>query len=58
VTVGPNGELDMRNHSVGGGGSRPLEMRTAAAQIDNTGTVHARQIGAGCSYNFVWQKQK
>ena len=56
--VGPNGELDMRHHSVGGGGSRPLEMRTAAAQIDNTGTVRARQIGAGCSYDFVWQKQK
>ena len=44
MTVGPNGELDMRHHSVGGGGSRPLEMRTAAAQIDNTGTLRARQI--------------
>ena len=55
--VGPNGELDMRIMAVGGGGSRPLEMRTTAAQIDNTGTVRARQIGGACSYDFVWQKQ-
>jgi hypothetical protein len=55
--VGPNGGLEMRHQSVGGGGSRPLEMR-AVAQIDNTGTIHARQIGAGCSYDYVWQKQQ
>lgn len=55
--VGPNGELDMRIMAVGGGGSRALEMRTAAAQIDSTGKVYARQIGAGCSYDYVWQKQ-
>jgi len=55
--VGPNGELDMRISAVGGGGSRPMELRTAAAQIDNTGKVYARQIGAGCSYDYVWQKQ-
>jgi hypothetical protein len=51
--VGPNGELDMRISAVGGGGSRPMELRTAAAQIDNTGKVYARQIGAGCSYDYV-----
>jgi hypothetical protein len=55
--VGPNGELDMRISTVGGGGSRPLEMRAAAAEIDGTGKVYARQIGAGCSYDYVWQKQ-
>jgi hypothetical protein len=55
--VGPNGELDMRLMAVGGGGSRPLEMRAAAAEIDDTGTVRARQIGGACSHDFVWQKQ-
>ncbi len=54
--VGPNGELDMRLMT-STGGSRPMELRTAAAQIDNTGKVYARQIGAGCSYDYVWQKQ-
>jgi hypothetical protein len=57
-TVGPNGELDLRMSAPGGGGSRPTEMRTAAAQIDNKGTTYARQIGAGCSYDYVWQKQQ
>ena len=55
--VGPDGDLDMRISTVGGGGSRPLEMRTAAAEIDGTGKVYARQIGHGCSYDYVWQKQ-
>ena len=57
-TVGPNGELDLR--MMAGAGethSRPMEMRTTATQIDNTGTVHARQIGGSCSYDYVWQKQ-
>jgi hypothetical protein len=51
--VGPNGELDMRlmNVGVGGGGFRPLEVRTTAAQIDRTCTVRARQIG-------VWAKRR
>jgi hypothetical protein len=43
--------------AVGGGGPRPLEMRTTAAQIDGIGKVYARQIGSGCSYDYVWQKQ-
>ena len=55
--VGPNGELEMRISAVGGGGSRPMEMRTAAAEIDGTGKAYARQIGSGCSYDYVWQKQ-
>jgi hypothetical protein len=54
--VGPNGELDMRISAVGGGGSRPMELRTTAAQIDSTGTARARQIGGGCSHDYVWQK--
>jgi hypothetical protein len=49
--------LDMRISTVGGGGSRAMEMRAAAAEIDGTGKVYARQIGAGCSYDYVWQKQ-
>lgn len=53
--VGPNGELDMRVMAVGG--SRPMELRTSVAQIDSKGTVHARQIGGGCSHDYVWQKQ-
>jgi hypothetical protein len=56
-TVGPNGVLDLR--MMAGAGevhSRPLEMHTTA-QIDSTGTVHARQMGGSCSYDYVWQKQ-
>lgn len=54
-TVGPNGELDLR--VMAAGGSRPMEMRTSAAQIDSKGTARARQIGGACSHDFVWQKQ-
>jgi hypothetical protein len=56
-TVGPNGELDMRMAPVTVGGSRPMELRSAAAGIDTAGTVRLRQIGGACSYDFVWQKQ-
>jgi hypothetical protein len=56
-TIGPNGELDMRMVPATVGGSRPMELRSAAAGIDNAGTVSLRQVGAGCSYDFVWQKQ-
>ena len=56
-TVGPNSELDLRLMTPGGAvHSRPMELRTTA-QIDSTGTVHARQIGGSCSYDYVWQKQ-
>jgi hypothetical protein len=55
--VGPNGELDIRLMNVGGGGSRPLEIHTTAAQIDRTGTVRVRQIGGACSYDYVWAKR-
>jgi hypothetical protein len=55
--VGPYGELDMRMIPVSGGGSRPIEMRAAAAEIDSTGTIRLRQIGGACSYDFVWKKQ-
>ena len=53
--VGPQGHLEMGVMAVGG--SRPMEMRTSGAQIDGTGAVRARQLGAACSYDFVWQKQ-
>ncbi len=48
----------MRIMAVGGGGSRPLEMRTTAAEIDSTGRVYARQMGGGCSYDNVWKNNK
>src|SRR5271169_2225013 len=54
-TVGPRGGLEMRVMEVGG--SRPMELRTSAAQIDSAGTVRARQVGGACSYDFAWQKQ-
>ena len=56
-TIGPSGELDMRMVPTTVGGSRPMEMRSEAAGIDSAGTVSLRQVGAGCSYDFVWQKQ-
>jgi hypothetical protein len=56
-TVGPNGELEMGMIPVTVGGSRPMEMRTAAAGIDSAGTVRLRQVGSACAYDFVWQKQ-
>ncbi len=56
-TIGPNGELDMRMVPATVGGSRPMELRSAAAGIDNAGTVSIRQVGGACSYDFVWQKQ-
>jgi hypothetical protein len=56
-TVGPNGELEMRMIPVTVGGSRPMEMRAAAAEIDSTGAVRLRQIGSACAHDFVWQKQ-
>jgi hypothetical protein len=56
-TVGPNGALDLRVLTGAGDvHSRPMELRTTA-QIDSTGTVHARQSGGSCSHDFVWQKQ-
>src|SRR5262249_43737722 len=56
-TVGPNGELDLRLLTGSGDvHSRPMELRVTA-QIDSIGTVHARQSGGSCSYNYVWQKQ-
>ncbi|MGC2204258.1 MAG: hypothetical protein WA633_29460 [Stellaceae bacterium] len=54
-TIGPDGELELRVMAIGG--SRPMEIRTSAAQIDGTGTLRARQIGGACSYDFIWQKQ-
>jgi hypothetical protein len=55
--VGPNGELEMRMTPVTVGGSRPMEMRAAAAEIDSAGTVRLRQVGSACAHDFVWQKQ-
>ena len=54
-TVGVQGGLTMR--AVGaparGGGIYDL---TLDGRIDGAGTVHARQTGYNCVYDFVWQK--
>jgi hypothetical protein len=55
--VGPNGQLEMRLMAIGGGGERPMEMRTSVAQIDSTGALRLCQIGGTCSHDFVWQKE-
>jgi hypothetical protein len=56
--VAPNGELDLQpmDPHAGAGLGRPFGLRMKAA-IDSTGTVHARQTGFSCSYDFVWRKQ-
>ena len=58
-TVGPQGQLAMRiltptNSS--NAGSRPVEVNLNGS-VDTNGTVHARQIGNSCSYDYVWQKR-
>ena len=58
-TVGPQGQLAMRiltptNSS--NAGSRPVEVNLNGS-VDANGTVHARQIGNSCSYDYVWQKR-
>lgn len=54
--VGPQGELAMRVEATApNGGSRPIEMNLNG-NIDAGGTVHARQIGYGCSYDYVWHR--
>ena len=57
-TVGPRGELEMRIITPpGSGGSyRPVEINLNGS-IDGSGTVHARQIGNSCSYDFVWRRE-
>jgi hypothetical protein len=52
-TVGSQGRLDMR--LVTAGGSRLLVM-DATGSVDPSGTIRARQVGSGCSYDFVWQR--
>ncbi len=57
-TVGPQGELAMRILAPpnSGGSYRPVEVNVNGS-VDNNGTVHARQMGNSCSYDFVWQKR-
>lgn len=57
-TVGSQGELALRviTPPNSGGSFRPVEVNVRGS-VDNSGTVHARQIGNSCSYDFVWQKQ-
>jgi hypothetical protein len=55
--VGPQGELAMRLVAPpsSGGGIRPFEI-SVNGNVDDAGTVHARQKSNSCSYDFVWQK--
>ena len=52
-TVGSQGELAMGSSAPGG--SRPIEV-VVSGSIDGPGTVHARQKGNACSYDFIWQR--
>jgi hypothetical protein len=52
-TIGPQGELAM--HAAEPGGARAMELDVRGS-IAGNGTVHARQQGYSCSYDFVWQK--
>lgn len=52
-TVGPQGQLAMR--AVEPGQSRAVEL-SVSGSIDAAGTARARQVGFGCSYDFVWQR--
>jgi hypothetical protein len=52
-TVGPQGELAMR--AIEPGSSRAVELRVNGT-VDAAGAARARQLGFGCSYDFVWQK--
>ncbi len=51
--VGPQGELVMR--ALEPGSSRAVELQING-RIDPAGTARARQLGFGCSYDFVWQR--
>jgi hypothetical protein len=52
-TVGRQGELAM--HAAEPGGARAMELDVRGSIAGND-TVHARQQGYSCSYDFVWQK--
>jgi hypothetical protein len=49
-TVGSRGELAMREGPSG-------DERIITGRIDGSGTVRASEIGRGCAYDFVWQKE-
>jgi len=53
-TVGSQGELAMRTNAPAAFGMVEI---TLYGRIDGNGTVTARQRGASCSYDFVWQKE-
>jgi hypothetical protein len=54
-TVGPQGELAMRAEEPSKWGTQPIDI-SVSGTIDGSGTVHVRQLGHSCSYDFVWQK--
>lgn len=49
-TVGSRGELAMREGPSG-------DERIINGKMNGNGTVRAREIGRGCTYDFVWQKE-
>ena len=56
-TVGSQGELAMRNvaEPVKWGGIPGVE-KFVSGRIDKDGTVRARQISRGCSYDLIFRK--
>jgi hypothetical protein len=55
-TVGPQGELSLRLAAPASQSSLGVEIITRGT-IDGNGTTRARQMGRGCSYDLVWQKE-
>ncbi|MBV8505828.1 MAG: hypothetical protein JOZ11_08490 [Alphaproteobacteria bacterium] len=55
-TVGPQGELAMRLAAPASQSSLGVELITRGT-VDGNGIVRARQMGRGCSYDLVWQKE-
>jgi hypothetical protein len=56
-TVGPEGELTMRFAATPTKfGAMPGIERIVNGKIDQDGTVRARQISRGCSYDIIWRK--
>jgi hypothetical protein len=53
--VGSGGQLFMRAEASTSGGSNEIVTRGV---VDETGTIHARHVGATCSYDVIWQKAR
>jgi hypothetical protein len=54
-TVGPQGELTLKLAAPASKSSLGVEIITRGT-VDGNGTIRARQMSRGCSYDLVWQK--